>query len=747
MLGQSATFTLNLTNGTVLYAFQWQQNGTNIPGATNSSYTVAAVEFSDAGTYTCVVDWLGGTASNSVTLTVSALGRPALLGRPSGGVVSIGQSITLTVAAATNTFGVPLTYQWLKDGVILPGQTNSSLSIGSFQFMNGGNYQVVGRNAYGMAISVPVSLSVPGAPLQAWGDNEDGQLGIGSTTQQYSPFAAASNVVAVAAGQDHSLFVTSDGTLCAMGWNYYGQLGIGSTTQQNSPVTVTTNVAAVAAGGVHSLFVTSDGTLWAMGDNYDGQLGIGNTMSQEWPVAVADNVVAVAAGCQHSLFVTSDGTLWAMGYNYYGELGTGGTSQQNYPVAVASNVVAVAAGMDHSLFVKNDGTLWAMGYNAFGQLGIGSTASQERPVAVASNVVAVAAGGIHSLFVKNDGTLWAMGQNDSGQLGIGNTTQQNSPVIVASNVVAVTAGVSHSLFVENDGSLRAMGDNTFSQLGAGGLSKQDSPVLVAGLTVASLGGIDQAQHSLVVALSAPQIIPPQILALSNKTVVLGRTVTFTVDVVSGVGPFTNQWQMNGTTIASTTNICYTIASAKFSDAGIYTVTVSGVGGSASSSATLTVVAPPLTNQAVTLGQGVTFTLNLTNASEPYTYQWQMNGTNVPGATQTNYTIAAARFTDAGVYTGIVSGTGGSASSSATLTVAPPPPSLAVTCGAQAGGHVLNLQVGGLAGSNYVLQVTTDLTPPTQWMPLQTNLADVNGACRFIITNPIAPCSFYRIVLP
>jgi hypothetical protein len=103
--------------------------------------------------------------------------------------------------------------------------------------------------------------------------------------------------------------------------------------------------------------------------------------------------------------------------------------------------------------------------------------------------------------------------------------------------------------------------------------------------------------------------------------------------------------------------------------------------------------------------------------------------------------------DAGVYTGIVNGLGGSVSSSATLTVVSPPPNLAATSGTLPAGQVLKLQVGGLAGSNYVLQLTTNLANPAQWLPLQTQTADTNGACLFMVTNPIAPCSFYRIAMP
>ena len=258
--------------------------------------------------------------------------------------------------------------------------------------------------------------------------------------------SVASNVVAGAVGTFHSLFVTTDGTLWAMGWNYEGQLGNGMYTAYHipnpTPISVASNVVAVAAGEDFSLFVTTDGTLWAMGDNDCGQLGNGTFSTTNLPVSVTSNVVTVAVGEAHSLFVKTDGTLWAMGLNNYGQLGSsanvGTDNPNNTPISVASNVVAVAGGHWHSLFVTSDGRLWAMGDNEYGQLGNSTytTAPNPTPVSVASNVVAVAAGMVYSLFVKMDGTLWAMGVNDYGQLGNGTTLNASTPVNVAHLFVA-----------------------------------------------------------------------------------------------------------------------------------------------------------------------------------------------------------------------------------------------------------------------------------------------------------------------
>jgi alpha-tubulin suppressor-like RCC1 family protein len=433
--------------------------------------------------------------------SLSAVAQPTITLPPANQTVALGGTLTLGVTAG----GTTPAYQWFKDSRLIVGATDSTLTVANAGVTNSGTYYAVVTNASGMVISLPALVAVGNPSLLAWGYNNYGQLGNGTTINTNRPIVVAGNVVAGAAGNEHSLFVTADGTLWAMGDNYYGQLGNGSNSPVNpnpTPISVASNVVAVAAGLFHSLFVKADGTLWTMGLNANGQLGNGTTISTNLPVCVASNVVMAAAGYDHSLFVKTDGTLWAMGLNNDGQLGNGTTINTNRPISVASNVVSVAAGAGHSLFVKTDGTLLAMGYNGYGQLGNGTTISYtNRPVSVASNVVAVAAGYEHSLFVKMDGTLWAMGYNNYGQLGNGTTISTNLPVCVVSNVVAVAAGYEHSLFTKTDGTLWAMGWNGYGQLGNGTTINTNLPVCVTNQSIANVFPADQAYHSLALGIN------------------------------------------------------------------------------------------------------------------------------------------------------------------------------------------------------------------------------------------------------
>ncbi len=112
----------------------------------------------------------------------------------------------------------------------------------------------------------------------------------------------------------------SDGTLWAWGGNDYGQLGDGTTASQDTPTQIgsATTWSAIAAGWSHTVGLKPDGTLWAWGYNANGELGDGTTVNRNTPTqesAEATNWSAVATGSSHTVGLKSDGTLWAWGWN------------------------------------------------------------------------------------------------------------------------------------------------------------------------------------------------------------------------------------------------------------------------------------------------------------------------------------------------------------------------------------------------------------------------------------------------
>ncbi|WP_428564642.1 MAG: hypothetical protein ACP59X_02605 [Solidesulfovibrio sp. DCME] len=381
-------------------------------------------------------------------------------------------------------------------------------------------------NALSSGFHHSLSLRSDGTVL-AWGDNSNFALGYSPVYDNYSNAAnpvnnLGSSSAVAAGGWGFSLAISNVGTVWAWGDNSNGQLGDGTTTNRAQPVKTVnlTNIVEVCAApfaGSHALALKNDGTVWAWGSNGSGQLGNGTTTRQLTPVQVTglDNIVAIAAGSAHSLALKNDGTVWAWGANSNGQLGDGTTTKQITPVKVngIENIRKIAAGENHSLALKNDGTVWAWGENSNGKLGDGTTTNRPAPVQVSglTNVVSVSGGVSHSLAVKGDGTLWSWGSNQWGQLGDGTFVYRQIPVLVSSltDVQAAAAGT-NSVALKSDGSVWACGTNSSGQLGsnccAGSMNTPVQSIVPGG-----------PGSYLSLRLPVPDALPPTAISTSGYT--------------------------------------------------------------------------------------------------------------------------------------------------------------------------------------------------------------------------------------
>jgi hypothetical protein len=172
-----------------------------------------------------------------------------------------------------------------------------------------------------------------------------------------------------------SFGIRADGTLWAWGANNTGQLGDGTTTSPRllpGQVGSATNWVDVSAGYFHVLARRTDGTLWGWGANSTGQLGDGSTGSPRLlpgQIGVDSNWAQIEAGQRTSIALRGDGTLWSWGDNAYGQLGDGTTTNRLLPAQVGlSTWTSIAAGAAHTLAVRSDRSLWSWGSGLYGQL-------------------------------------------------------------------------------------------------------------------------------------------------------------------------------------------------------------------------------------------------------------------------------------------------------------------------------------------------------------------------------------------
>lgn len=439
--GNTVSFSIRAI-GTPPLSYQWQLNGTNLPGATNSGLSLTNIQSANAGIYSATASNDYGFATSSNASLVITNSSPVITSQPSSHscVMSSDTAFKVTVQGTS-----PLSYQWQFNGTPILGATSSTLSLTGLSPTNAGAYSVIITNSVGAATSAVAMLEVTSTWVQdLW------PLG----GQKFLAPFGLSNVTTVAAGAVHTVALFENGTVTAWGLNTYGQT--------NVPVNLS-NVVAISAGYYHTTALKADGTVVSWGDN---------TYAQQLIPPGLTNVTTIAAGAYYTLALKRDGTIIGWGQNSSGQL--------NIPSGL-TNVISIAAGTYNGFAVKADGTVVQWGNGPIWQSnGINTQLSVALGM---SNIAAVAAGSLTAWSLDNTGTVWSWGwggrkanfgvvtvaaADDEELTGYGLFLQDNgvpfisgifsmAPFILpgmGSNIFAISAGYMHAAVVANDGTPR-----------------------------------------------------------------------------------------------------------------------------------------------------------------------------------------------------------------------------------------------------------------------------------------------------
>jgi uncharacterized repeat protein (TIGR02543 family) len=279
--------------------------------------------------------------------------------------------------------------------------------------------------------------------LYATGENFNGQLGTGDIINVNTPVLVKSNIASVDCGTFYSMAVDTDGHLWATGGNgTSSKLGLNTGSSdyitEFTQVTIPNNklVASVSAGNEHTLFVTTDGELYGMGEKHYGRLirsyNDPDFDDTSWsimePLLLSDDmsgIRSVSAGENHSMVVKTNNELWAFGAEKSGALGNGVDNLDSpgiyTPFKVTDSsllpegaaVQEVYAAKNNTFILKTDGTLLAVGSDYSHMLGDGndSTACHTEMLQIGTNVTAFTADGSHTLYGTADGKVWGAGYN------------------------------------------------------------------------------------------------------------------------------------------------------------------------------------------------------------------------------------------------------------------------------------------------------------------------------------------------
>lgn len=220
--------------------YQWLKDGVNIAGATNRILPIPDADLSDDGFYTVkVYNKCGDTISRAARLIVGEgpCVPPVITVNPSGGSYIVGNIKTLSVSAS----GTHLTYQWQKDGAIIPGANTQNLIFSNLISGDTGVYSVIVSNSCGTIVSTDANLIVNALPVANAG-----------TDQSITLPTSTGNLIG-------SFSYDTDGVIVSYLWTRVSGPGTYTITNPNAANTTVTGLGA----GTHvfNLLVT---------DNYGG---------------------------------------------------------------------------------------------------------------------------------------------------------------------------------------------------------------------------------------------------------------------------------------------------------------------------------------------------------------------------------------------------------------------------------------------------------------------------------------------
>ena len=348
------------------------------------------------------------------------------------------------------------------------------------------------------------SLPYPGElTVYSWGRGEDGQLGIGDTSDQDEPTYVDSlrgvGVKQIACGSGHTVVLTGEGEVYTWGRGDDGRLGHGDNGWKYVPRlthSLTGQVVThVTCGSYHTAAVSSNGDLFTWGGGMYGKLGHGNESGHSTPrrveTLVGLTIVDIACGSRHTAVVTNKGCLYTWGDKENGVAGHGDTEGHQYTPKLlerlsGKKVVQLSACGFHTGCLTDMGEVYTWGEGKFGRLGHGAERNCHSPRLVESLLgkrpIQIACGGFHSAVVTQDGKMFTFGGGEHGQLGHGDKVNKVKPTLVQALdgifLQQITCGWSHSVALTSKGEVYTWGNGDHGKLGHGSGKKVSTPQLV-----------------------------------------------------------------------------------------------------------------------------------------------------------------------------------------------------------------------------------------------------------------------------
>lgn len=375
------------------------------------------------------------TTSRNTMFIVKNDGTAYATGNNSSGQLGLGDTINRNKFTQINLENIKkistsidgnTTFAIKNDGTLYSTGLNTKGQLGLGDIVNRNTFTKVNiQNVRAVVLGTTHSHAIKDDnTLYSCGENTHGQLGLGSESNHPDVLTFTVNNITNVRDvycSDTTTFIVKDTNIAyCCGYNNNSQLGMGNTTDQYSFIKCMENVKEVIPNEINTYIITIYNTAYSTGLNTDYCLGLNSNSNQsafsEIPIS---NVVKVAPNRNNAvLLLTNEGDVYTAGKCSNGS-GTGSETPEKIK-KIASKAKGIGMNCRCGHYISDNGDLYSTGFNDYGQLGIGDVTKRDTFVKTNTRVKKILPLEYANIAIKDTNDIYICGLNNSGQLGVGN---------------------------------------------------------------------------------------------------------------------------------------------------------------------------------------------------------------------------------------------------------------------------------------------------------------------------------------